>query len=223
MTRGLRSIGAGLLSFLLGFALCGCRDGEPCVCPYLLPQTSPDNVLKNLQTSYKTRDIEQYAPLLADDFRFYIAQNTRDELGLPEFWTRGQDSLVTARMFSSPQVNDIRITIQYSPTPTADAAHPGWNRIVAGDEFLELEIKAQPGETEGITLVVDGQVQRFYFRMGRSPADTLSTSPTSRLFYLVEWVDEGLSLTKPLGAPEASEPSTWSRLKAMFLPPTTGS
>jgi hypothetical protein len=104
--------------------------------------------------------------------------------------------------------------MQYSPTPITDPAKPDWELINIGDEFLEVELQATPGQTEGITIVVDGQIQKFYFRKGRTPADTLASSLTSSQYYIVEWRDLGVQLA--VSDHLMAQPSTWSMVKTFY-------
>jgi hypothetical protein len=88
------------------------------------------------------------------------------------------------------------------------------------DTFLEVDQLPGPGESEGVTLRVDGQLQHFYFRRGKNPADTLAASPAAGIYYLVEWRDFGMGSSKATTAGErpAVEESTWGRIKSFFRP-----
>jgi hypothetical protein len=181
-----------LVASAVALAMFGCTTNEPPIddIHYFL-QDSPDHVLRNLQTAYKSKDIAEYAKLLAEDFQFYFDPDTRADKGLPEYWNRFTDSTQTGKVFASNEVNDIRISMTYSPTPLPvdELGRTTWQLINVGDEFLEVELKATPGQVEGITLVVDGQIQKFYFRRGKTPDDSLSS-----LFYITEWRDLGVQL-----------------------------
>jgi len=171
------------------------------------PQASPDNVLKNLQTAYLTKDIRQYSRLLADDFRFHVDTGTRQQLGLPEYWLHDEDSLRTRMLFESPKVSDIRIKLTYgSPRPSTEVGGEDQVYIDVLDTFLEVDLAPSPSRPEGVTLRVDGQLQRFFFRKGRTPAD-----PDSLNWYITEWRDYGFGATAP---DLAGENTTWSRIKS---------
>jgi hypothetical protein len=199
---------------LCSVLLCSC-DADPSFPPppYTYGNT-PDLILKDFQTAWKLRDVERYAELLSDDFRFYFDPDTRADKGLPEFWDRGTDSTQVGKLFSSTEVNDIRIMMMYSPTPITDPAKPDWELINVGDEFLEVELRPQPGQVEGITIVVDGEIQKFYFRKGRTEADTLASSTTSSKYYIVEWHDMGVQLA--VSDHLMSMPATWGMVKNLF-------
>jgi hypothetical protein len=201
------------IAFCVVLTSCGEDDPRP-KSAYNYGNT-PDLLLKDFQIAWRAQDETRYAELLSDDFRFYFDPDTRSDKGLPEFWNRFTDSTQTSRVFHSTEVNDIRLTMQYSPVPVSVAEHSNWSLINVGDEFLELELKATPGQTEGITLTVDGQIQKFFFRKGRTEADTLASSPTSDQYYIVEWRDLGvqLAISDRLLAIQAT---TWSNVKSIY-------
>jgi hypothetical protein len=202
---------AGAVMIIL--ASCGDDDHQP-KSPYNYGNT-PDLILKDFQTSWIERDTTRYSELLSDDYRFYFDPDTRADAGLPEFWDHATDVTQVGKIFHSSEVNEIRLMMQYSPTPLAVDGPAGWQLINVGDEFLEVELKATSGQTEGITLIVDGQIQKFYFRKGRTAADTLASSPTSARLYIVEWRDLGVQLAvSPRDA--AVQSTTWGRIKARY-------
>jgi hypothetical protein len=205
-------------AFLLGFVmvlLSGCDEdiNEDCLCPFPPPQTSPHSVIQKLQWAYIQRDFILYAELIADDFMFFS-----DTHELPEFWTRVEDSTCTARLFASEHISDIRLSVlEYDPVPEAviEPGREAWRLIQITDLNLEVDQKPLPGQPEGITYSVDGN-QHFYFRKGRNPADTLATSYTSKLWFIVEWHDSGSSTDAPTSGPAAVETITWSDLKTLY-------
>lgn len=82
--------------------------------------------------------------------------------------------------------------------------------------FIEVD-KPPVGGGEVLTIRIDGDVQDFYFRQGRTPADTLASSATSQLWYLVEWRDQGrLQFGSQLTSPLATSISSWSYLKGQY-------
>jgi hypothetical protein len=181
-------------------------------------QTSPANDLKKLQTAYQRRDPIAYAELLADDFRFYFDPATRDEYNLPEFWTRLEDSTCTANLFASDEISELRLSVlEYDPAPevVSEPGREAWRLIRVPDQKLEVDQKPRPGEPEGITYVIHGQRHDFYFRKGRSPGDTLA-SPSSQLWFIVEWRDSGRPLEAQVPDPAAVATTTWSELKVLF-------
>lgn len=153
-------------------------------------RTSPANVVNNVIVSYKKREIDRYAELLADDFQFYFDEETRP-VGIPIFWNRLEDSTGTGNLFSASDVTDIRITLTYgNDVPVTQVGRESWRKITVTDTFLEVD-KPPVGGGEVLTLRVDGDLQDFYFRKGKAPGDTLPGSTTANLWYLVEWRDQG--------------------------------
>lgn len=190
-------------------ASCGDKDIVDPGLDYLR-QTSPENVLANLQTAYKARDIEGYSALLSDDYHFYFDDGTRQRESLPEFWLKQEDPGCTALLFDSPEVSDIRIHLTFGSL--REAAAPGVVYLDVLDTFLEVDLVPSLQRPEGLTLRIDGQRQRFYFRKGRTMQDTDSDT-----WYIIEWRDYGVQ-----GAPSTSaartavESTTWGAIKAHY-------
>ena len=221
MTRRL-TFGLGLLALLGWTTACTteCLPPDPnCPGPPPITQSSPANVVKLLQESYKQRNPVNYAKLLASDFQFWFDPATRPG-SVPEFWTRLQDSTGTANLFAAEDVSDIRIELTYgSDVPDNTIGHDKWRKIRVTDTFLEVDKVPQSGEV--ITLRVDGDVQDFYFRKGRTPGDTLASSPTGKLWYLVEWRDLARlaapgRLDERGPAPAAVSKNLWGSLKEKY-------
>lgn len=199
---------ACLLLLSVMTAGCGDEDNKEAD-PYSYINT-PAGILEDLKTAWVRRDSTRYADFFADDYRFHSDPNTVWEL--PEFWERPEELATVGTLFAAPRVNDIRV-ILYSTQPQPDSTHHGWWLITVNDEYLEVELKPAPGETEGITLVVDGQINKFWFRKGRTAADTLATSATSQKYYIVEWQDLG-ALSKP--GDFMTKGTSWTRVKTYF-------
>lgn len=161
--------------------------------PYPDP-ISPANVLKKLQMTYQRQDPVGYGEILADDFAFYFDPETLNQNPtLPLFWGRTEDSTSTADLFASEEISDIRLSVmEYDPIPKVvnEVGREAWRLIELTDEKLEVDKKPLPGEDEGTTLLVEGQKHKFYFRKGKTDADTLG-SASSLLWYLVRWEDLG--------------------------------
>jgi hypothetical protein len=190
-----------------------------CGCPSIPPQTVPAEDLKKLKWAYVQRDPISYAELLADDFRFYFDPATREEHDLPEFWTRVEDSTCTARLFSSEEISNVRLSVtEYDPVPELvnELGREKWRLIRMTDVKLEVDQRLQPGEADGITYLIEGQRHEFYFRKGRTPADTLTTSQSAQLWFIVEWHDLGPHSEEPLSESAAVVSTTWSELKVLY-------
>ena len=206
---------------LLGAAAGGCSKAKSPTPPDPGPgpRLAPADVVNALQWAYRHRDAAVYGKLLADDFRFYFDPATRPD-NVPEFWTRLQDSTATGGLFRAADVSDIRVTLTFgSDVPVNVAGQERWRKIRVTDTFLEVDKVPLTGEV--ITFRVDGDVQDFFVRKGRSPADTLAASPTAREWFLVEWRDlarlsvdagHGIRATRPA----ANQANTWSNIKSLY-------
>jgi hypothetical protein len=199
---------------LLGLFGCGGED-DPCV---NCPPPRPADPLEELQLAYKRRDMGQYTRLLADDFAFCFDPDMRPAAPQP-CWDRAADSAATARLFAAVDITDIRITLTSgADVPVNEPGKEKWRRIRVTDTFLEAD--RQPPVGEVITYRVDGDTQDFYFRKGRSPADTLATSPTSKEWFLVAWDDlgrlNGSAAAAAAGPKPAVQNTTWGSVKLLF-------
>ena len=199
-------------AFLAG---CGDDDERPVV-ERQRPATEAA-MLDTLEVNYKFRQGDLYAELLADDFRFYFDPITQEIENLPEFWDRTTDSTQTAQLLGAEDLLGVKINLTFNATPQDVPGKPRWQTITVGDPFLEIEIGPTDEFEEGVTLLVDGQVQKFFFRRGRTEADTLEASPTADDLYMVEWRDMGhffgsiRSGSRPLALS-----TTWGGIKARF-------
>ena len=196
----------------------GCPRGLT-IDKFIAPRLQASDVIKNLQAAYKQRNIAEYAKLLADDFTFCFDPATRPD-NVPECWDRAADSTATGRLFAAVDVSDIRIVLTYgADVPVSEPGREKWRFIRITDTFLEIDKVPATGEV--ITFRVDGDVQDFYLRKGRSPADTLAASPTSREWFLVAWYDRArqYSAQWPSVSGTATEAvTTWSGIKGAYAP-----
>lgn len=200
-------------AFLLG---CGDDDERP-VAERQRPATEAA-ILDTLEVNYRLQQTDFYADLLADDFRFYLDPITREREQLPEFWDRMTDSTQTAKLFGAEELIGVKINLTFNSVPQPVSGKPHWTYIDVGDTFIEVELGPTEEFEDGVTILVDGQVQRFIFRKGRTEADTLAVSPTAKNIYIVEWRDRGISFNPQAGAGSRllSEASTWTRIKVLF-------
>ena len=212
---------AGLMvaSVLLLMAGCGDDDKESGPAPYP-SQTSQANVMAAFQRAWNEKNFDEYSKLLAEDFQFYFDPQTRMAKQLPLFWTRLQDSSRVARLFSSDRVADISLRLTFQTEFKADtlSAHSRWTYIDVLDVFLDVDLAPTPEDPEGVTYRVEDQRQRFYFRTGITQADTLATSATASLYYMVGWIDYGIESLSASGGnrPAAGQMTSWSGIKTLF-------
>ena len=64
--------------------------------------TAPESLINNLQVSYRRREIEKYAQILAPEFRFRFQPIDQNEIG-KEFWTHDEDSVGTRALLTTPR------------------------------------------------------------------------------------------------------------------------
>jgi hypothetical protein len=201
------------LAVVATLMLAACEADDPLVTP-------EEQILVDLQAAYRFRNIEQYGQFLADDFRFYRDPATGTPEQFPLSWGRFSDSLLTNNLMGSEEVVGVKIMLTFYPTPREVPGKVRWTNIDVVDTFLEVELLPTAEFEDGVTLLVDGQVNRFYFRKGRTEADTLATSSTAAKYYIVEWRDMGLPMG---GIASQSHPAviptviaTWSRIKTLI-------
>src|SRR5687767_8056260 len=109
----------------MSLALVSCQDEKPIEnFEFYDAAIAERHVLKNLQTAYEYRNVEQYSILLADDFRFYLESGTREREQLPEFWNRFTDSVQTRKLLQSPDVTDLKIKLTFAATPQSVPGKP---------------------------------------------------------------------------------------------------
>ena len=179
MNRILRNV------LLLGVAvLTGCifspkkEDPTPVHDPYSQP-TAPESLITNLQASYRNREIEHYAAILAPDFIFKFQPLDANDIGTP-FWTRDQDSTGTRALLTTTEVSDIRINLIYGARDTA-INFPGTPLDSLKIRIITTDL--QVDQTDGTTWVVTDQ-QDMFFRKG---IETNGEDPTH--WWLYEWDD----------------------------------
>jgi hypothetical protein len=111
----------------------------------------------------------------------------------------------------------VKIKLTFGQTPQEVPGKARWTSINVVDTFLEFELGATVEYPDGVTLLVDGQVNKFYFRKGWTEGDTLAASATADNLYIVEWRDLG---PNRFGQNFASQPrsiqNTWGSIKAIF-------
>ena len=183
---------------------------------------SPEAVLNTLEASYARREIDRYEPLLVPEFRFHFPHGCSVRIGgrvldpgrRPARDRRPvQDDRGNVR---SPSTSDLQPS-----EPAGDGWPAGARHIRATATRLAVE------ETNGITLLVQGDTEDFYFRKGLT-----ETAEDTTRWYLLEWFDRGGSSGSAAGlltsaglaagranaAPNSPlvQPTTWGLIKALF-------
>lgn len=174
--------------------------------PELLPLTSPENVIANLQTIYndKTHSAAQrqaaYASLLHPKFIFIFQEGDRP--GLPPYWELEAERLAHKNIFEAQAAGDIFtmelriISNQAQDLTPPEAGREGWQEVFATNVYLRLMTNLDEG------IEVNGGQAEFKF----PPAE-------NGLFRIGEWVD----LPRPgLIRDAAVESTTWGAIKAQY-------
>ena len=206
----MKAVQGRVLSFLLlAVGLMGCDDDvvePPCgdLCPsspYSSP-TAPESLITNLQVSYRNREIEHYAELLAPEFIFKFQPIDANDIGTP-FWTRDQDSTGTRALLTTPEVSDIRLNLIHGGRDqTIDTTPP-----VDSLKIRIITTDLQVDQTDGTTWVVNDQ-QDFFFRQGKA---INGEDPTH--WFIYEW-DDLPSLASP--RPFVVKSITWGKVKSRY-------
>jgi hypothetical protein len=156
-------------AFLLGVAvisLKGCIFNSKVVPPgsntgvYAQP-TAPESLINNLQVSYRRREIDRYAEILAPDFKFQFQPIDANTIGT-DFWTRDQDSTGTRALLKTTDVSEIRISLTYQGRDTT-VNFPGTPLDSVKIRIVTTDL--QVDQTDGTTWVVSDQ-QDMFFRKG---------------------------------------------------------
>ena len=191
---------------IAAFAI-GCDDEEPGPSgppnPEYEPLTSPENLIVNLQASYIRRDIEQYAQLLAPEFRFQFQPIDQTEIG-KEFWTHDEDSVGTRALLTTPEVAVIRISLLYSGKDSTIDKTPPADSVRIRIQTTDLQVE----QTNEVAWVVVDQ-QDMFFRKGIS-----ANGENPAHWFMYEWDDlPSLASPRPL-TPVLT--TTWGTLKSKY-------
>ena len=186
-----------LLGGIVALLASGCifkPDPDPPVPPrdiYSMDLSHPDSLITDLQVSYRRREINPYATLLAPEFIFVFQED--DAVNLPVgFWNKDEDSTGTRSLFESVAVVDVRITLNwFAPEPALTTGGEEAQRIAV---ITNLDVDIDGGVT---TLRVPGETQHFFFRLGREE----NGEDTAR-WYMSEWRDLGGTPSAPRGSVE---------------------
>jgi len=167
--------------------------------PYV-PQTSPENVLKNLETAYTKKEIARFDSLLYDseaagdltEGYTFVFWSEDVRLGnVPDAqWGREEEVRSANSMFSSSEVEDIDIKLTWAP-PYRDntLGHEGQWIIYVTNASLSV-VTRPPNMTEPLILKVDANLARFRFK-----CQWVNTEGDS-LWRIVRWEDLGVGAGK---------------------------
>ena len=192
-------------AFVVAVVFVGC-DEEPPLGPPNLPEyeplTSPENLIVNLQASYQRREIEEYAKLLAPEFRFQFQPVDQGLIG-KEFWNRDEDSVGTRALLETPEVAVIRIDLLYAGRDSTIDKTPPADSVRIRIHTTDLEIY----QTNDFSWVVTDQ-QDMFFRKGIS-----ASGENPAHWFMYEWHDLP-SLSSPRSTFKGL--TTWGKLKSQY-------
>jgi hypothetical protein len=192
------------LFLMLSMLVFGCGEDatQPAVKPSLYASpTAPESLIANLQTSYRNREIKEYAKLLAPEFKFVFQPIDANTIGT-DSWNRDQDSTGTCALLATTQVSEIRIQLTHGARDATLDTSPPVDSVKVRIVTTDLQVD----QTDGTTWVVSDQ-QDLFFRTGKA-----ANGENPQHWFIYEWDD-----LPSLGSPVlAGGGSTWGSLKAMF-------
>ncbi|MBD3348322.1 MAG: hypothetical protein GF400_03880 [Candidatus Eisenbacteria bacterium] len=217
---GLHRLAAGAVVILLSVALAGCwnpfapeggGDAPPTVIEYRL-RTTPSNVVHNLQSAYKDKNLEEYLDCLAEDFEFFLnPDDVTPGSGLPESWGKSEESNIHEAMFSEVDtigVDRIELTLtnlEISFDPGELPEDPSDDRYTHKEE---TDLRVTVGD---LTLLANAD-QEFVFQI-----DPNETGPDGEtLWEIIEWWDLEEDPGGRAPADGNADRVSVSELKAMF-------
>lgn len=189
-----------VLGTLVAGCLAGCGNDTTAPKQNSFP-TSAEQVLEQLQSAYRSRDINAYSTLLAPEFTFVFQPIDVQELG--DTWTKDQDVAGTTALFSTELISNILIELlHHAPEQAGDGFPAGTVKLQITNTNLEVD------QADGITwLVLDRQ--EMYFRAGLDGEDP-------DRWFMIEWRDIP-TVNSPSSA--AVKATTWGKIKAQYLYP----
>jgi hypothetical protein len=155
-----------------------------------LRNSTPLEVLQNLERSYKERNINMYKELLSDDFRFELISSEVSQIGIDvnndgirdSWWGYDQEVQITGNLFSTgstdgsyPSPDDIYLRLQVPPESNwetdPEVGHEDWVVIPC---VFDLKLSYYSSNS----LINANGVARFYLK------------PANNRWYIAIWRDE---------------------------------
>jgi hypothetical protein len=197
---GIPATGFLVIGLLAIGLLAGCpwSPGKNTVIPpppsNYLPQTSPQNVLANLQRAYGDRKIDEYKKLFTEDFMFVFnpADAVVPDHPSPPFWSLIDEVTATENMFADELVTKIELSSYNFGVPervdSSDFRPRAW-KVRVDQAMLQVYTRKEDGTL--LTLLVEGATEMFFFVEEPSKPSPVDGRPT---WYIFRWEDQ------PIGA-----------------------
>jgi hypothetical protein len=185
------AVGFLAIGFLAGCPWSPAPDNKPpLVVTNIVPQTSPANVLANLQTAYAERKIDEYRKLFAEDFIFVFnpADPVDPDHPNPAQWGLAEELSVTENMFADELVSKIELS-SYSlgAAERVDSLYYGPRAWKVRVDQANLQVYTRKLDGTLLTLLVEGATEVFFFREEPTKPSPVDGRPT---WYVIRWEDQ---------------------------------
>ena len=190
------------------FGVCSPNPCPPPVSNYL-PQTSPANVIANLQVAYGERRIDEYRKLFTDDFVFVFdpADPVDPNHPSPPQWGLADELSSAENMFTDTLVTRIELSSYVLGVPSrvdsVEYRPRAWKVRV---DQVNLQVHTRRPDGNLLTLLVDGATEVFFFVEEPSRPSPVNGRPT---WYIFRWEDQ------PIGTRKV-EMTSWGQVKNLF-------
>jgi hypothetical protein len=201
------------VAFLVSTGCLSCND-DKCTNPGngddIPLRTTPDDLMEFLAWSYEARDLEHYDEALHQSYTFEFVPEVADSLGLPPgepWWGKTGDVVSTQNMFESSDVMSIQMDLvgvtPWSACTDEATGLAGMCRRVEPD----IKVVIDTGWYETLTLWVNNSLLDI----------TVVQDPhESEMWQILRIAEIEKTPTSLASGPLATEPSTWSSVKAWF-------
>lgn len=175
--------------------------------PRLQPVT-PQSAVRCLAQSYQDRSLEQFASLLAADYRFHFSAGDSAGRGYLEGMDRDHEILANRRLFGGerdgtvdlPEITNLAVSIG-GLDESADPEHPdslAQYRVVVARRFgIKLEFAKEEGSEK--VEVGDASTHVFYLVRGDVARLADGQSALSDRWYIRRWMEDIDALAGALG------------------------